>query len=84
MKGAPPTVPQLHPNVAALYREKIARLREAAKRTRTEAAKMIRGLIEEIRLVPEKGSLRIELFGELAAPINRANQHPVPVDRGCQ
>jgi hypothetical protein len=37
---------------------------------------MIRGLIEEIRFVPEKGSLRIELFGELGALISLANQHP--------
>jgi site-specific DNA recombinase len=78
LKAAPPAVPRLHPNVAALYREKIARLREAlnAEGTRTEAAEMIRGLIEEIRLVPEKGSLRIELFGELGALISLANQHP--------
>jgi site-specific DNA recombinase len=78
LKEAPPAVPRLHPNVAAAYREKIARLREAlnAEDSRTEAAEMIRGLIEEIRLVPEKGRLRIELFGELAALINLANQHP--------
>ena len=69
LKAVPPAVPRLHPNVATVYREKIAKLREAlnAEGTRTEAAEMIRGLIEEIRLVPEKGSLRIELFGELAA-----------------
>ena len=62
-------MPRLHPNVAAVYREKIAKLREAlnAEDTRTEAAEMIRGLIEEIRLVPEEGRLRIELSGELAA-----------------
>jgi hypothetical protein len=40
LKGAPPAVPRLHPNVAAVYREKIAGLREAlnAEDTRTEAA----------------------------------------------
>jgi site-specific DNA recombinase len=71
-------VPRLHPNVAAVYREKIAKLREAlnAEDTRTEAAEMIRGLIEQIRLVPEEGRLRIELSGELAALISLANQHP--------
>jgi site-specific DNA recombinase len=78
LKAAPPAVPRLHPNVAVLYREKIARLREAlnAEGTRTEAAEMIRGLIEKIRLVPEEGRLRIELSGELAALISLANQHP--------
>jgi hypothetical protein len=44
--------------------------------TRTEAAGCIRELIEEIRLVPEKGRLRIELFGELAALINLAGGRP--------
>ena len=74
LKGAPPAVPRLHPNVAAVYREKIAKLREAlnAEDTRTEAAEMIRGLIEEVRLVPEEGRLRIELSGELAALISLA------------
>jgi site-specific DNA recombinase len=78
LKAAPPPVPRLHPNIAALYREKIARLHEAlnAEGTRTEAAEVIRGLIEEIRLVPQKSTLRIELFGELAALISLANQHP--------
>ena len=78
LKAAPPPAPRLHPNIAAVYREKIARLREAlnAESTRTEAAEVIRGLIEEIRLVPEKGRLRIELFGELAALISLTNQHP--------
>jgi hypothetical protein len=44
---------------------------------RTEAAECIRELIEEIRLVPEKGKLRIELFGKLAALINPWNKTPV-------
>jgi len=71
-------VARLHPNVATVYREKIARLREAlnAEDTRTEAAETIRGLIEEVRLVPEEGRLRVELSGELAALISLANQHP--------
>jgi site-specific DNA recombinase len=70
-------VARLHPNVATVYREKIARLREAlnAEDTRTEAAETIRGLIEEVRLVPEEGRLRVE-SGELAALISLANQHP--------
>ena len=40
LKAAPPPMPRLHPNIAAVYREKIARLREAlnAEDTRTEAA----------------------------------------------
>src|SRR5262249_20309303 len=79
LKEAPPAVPRVHPNVAAIYGEKVARLREAlnADDSRTEASEIIRGLIEEIRLVPEEGGgLKIELAGELAALVNLANQHP--------
>jgi len=35
-----------------------------------EAAECLHALIEEIRLVPENGKLRVELYGELAALIN--------------
>jgi site-specific DNA recombinase len=78
LKAAPPPIPRLHPNVAAVYRAKILSLREAlnAEGTKVEAAECIRGLIEEIRLVPEKGRVRIELFGQLAALINLTDQHP--------
>jgi hypothetical protein len=51
-------MPRLHPNLAELYRNKVTNLAE------TEC---IRELIEEIRLVPENGKLRVELYGELAA-----------------
>jgi hypothetical protein len=47
-----------------------------AEGTRPEAAEHIRGLIEEIRLVPEKDRLRIELFDQLSALFNLANQLP--------
>ena len=40
--------------------------------------------IEEIRLVPENGKLRIELYGELAALINLANEHPRSKETGVQ
>jgi hypothetical protein len=44
--------------------------------SRLEAAECTRELIEEIRLVPESGKLRVELYGELADLINLANEHP--------
>jgi hypothetical protein len=44
----------------------------------------IRELIEEIRLVPEDGKLRAELYGELAALINLANEHPRSKGTGVQ
>jgi site-specific DNA recombinase len=86
LKAAPPPTPRLHPNIAEVYRQKIASLREALndEHTRTEAAECIRELIEEIRLVPEKGKLRVELFGELAALISLANRQPRSGGRGAQ
>jgi site-specific DNA recombinase len=78
LEAAPPPMLRLHPNIAEVYRQKIVSLGEALndEHTRTEAAGCVRELIEEIRLVPEKGRLRIELFGELAALINLAAGRP--------
>ncbi|MES0385564.1 MAG: zinc ribbon domain-containing protein, partial [Hyphomicrobium sp.] len=78
LKGAPPTMPRLHPNIAEVYRQKVTNLSGALNDERTcpGAAECIRELIQEIRLVPENGKLRIELYGELAALINLANEHP--------
>jgi hypothetical protein len=61
-------VPLIHPNLAEIYRQRVERLHGALKdpTTRDEAFELIRSLIEEIRLVPEDGRLRIELRGELA------------------
>jgi hypothetical protein len=44
--------------------------------TRLEVTGCIRELIEEIRLVPKNGKLRVELYGELATLINIANENP--------
>ena len=41
-------------------------------------------LIEEIRLAPDNGKLRVELYGELAALINLANEHPRSKETGMQ
>ena len=67
--AAPAPQLRLHPNLAHVYREKVENLAEALNdgATRAEASEAIRGLIEEVRLVPENGRLHIELHGELAA-----------------
>ena len=48
----------------------------------------IRGLIEAVRLVPEEGELRIEIYGELAALISlgqkRKSKHPGGDPSGVQ
>ncbi len=83
---APAPIPRLHPSLADLYRWKVDNLQEALSRedTRVEATEAIRALIDEIRLVPEGGELKIELFGELAALIGLANKDPRSDDRGLQ
>ena len=64
---APPPV-LLHPNLPELYRRKVSELRYLLEHeeTRAEAFETIRSLVEVIRLVPENGTLSIELEGDLA------------------
>src|SRR6185312_1455215 len=78
LEAAPPPMPRLHTNLAELYRQKVMNLAQALndEHTRLEAAECIRELIEEIRLVPESGKLRVELYGELAALLNLVNEQP--------
>ena len=65
--------PRLHPNLAVVYREKVATLIEAPDATENaNLCNLVRSLVEEIRLVPEDGCLRIELRGELAAILSLA------------
>jgi len=62
--------------LADLYRTKVEDLAAALQRedTRLEASETLRGLIDAIVLMPEKGQLRIELRGNLAAMLTAARQ----------
>jgi hypothetical protein len=64
----PSPVPRLHPNLAEVYRGKVARLREAIQdpSDRDEALDILRGLVEAIEIGPADEGFRIELFGEIA------------------
>lgn len=70
---APQDAPiRLHPGLADVYRRKVADLTAALNHeaTRSEAAECIRGLVSEIRLIPDPsapGGHQIELHGDLAA-----------------
>ena len=57
---APAPPPRLHPKLAERYRQRIDRLHEELNRPelRTEAAEALRGLINEVRLIPETGDWR--------------------------
>jgi hypothetical protein len=81
---APELQPLLHPNLAELYRQKVAQLEQALADPEegTQAMEMIRSLIDALVLTPEGGQLRIDLTGELAAILSIAqkDQRPRPED----
>ena len=88
--ASPLPAPRLHPNLASIYKEKIANLVQALNDPNTliEANTAIRQLIERVQLVPENGELKIELYGELAAPLKPGtepkNEHPLAESEGVQ
>ena len=73
--------PRLHPNLAEVYRQRVAQLAEVlVEDDNAEARDVVRGLVETIRLLRQDGRLRIEVRGDLggnlrfAAPDTR--KHP--------
>ena len=82
-QGAPPQ-PLLHPNLAELYRQKVAELHTALEHPThaAEAVEKIRALIDAIVLTPDAGKLRVDLTGALAGILSVAqkDQRPRPED----
>ncbi len=69
----------LHPNMAQLYRKRVAALHDALRdeTTKGEARDAIRALVDRVTLVPENGELVIILRGDLAAMLSfAANKKP--------
>jgi site-specific DNA recombinase len=70
------TPPRLHPNIAGVYRERVARLREAlAAAGGTEVLEEVRTLIDRVEVHPPEepgGQPRLELIGELTAMLRAA------------
>lgn len=66
---APVDIPDIHPNVAGIYRRKVERLAEALRhpQERDEAAEAIRALIERITVTPglKRGQIDATLHGDL-------------------
>ena len=60
--------PLLHPNLAAIYRTRVESLEAALLDPEhgREAFDIVRGLVDEVRIVPTNGEITIELRGELA------------------
>ncbi len=77
----------LHPGLADIYRRKVEKLTQALNKEelRSEAAEMLRSMIQAIRLVPEDGELMIELVGELAGILALGNEKsPRPCGPGAR
>ena len=82
----PATPPRLHPNLAEVYRDKVARLQEAlAAEGGTEVLEAFRALIDrvEVHAPPEGGGTpRIELVGHLASMLRAAGAEGMAVATG--
>jgi hypothetical protein len=77
--------PLLHPNMAEVWRHRIADLHEALQdpAEKARAFEVLRSLIDRVTLVPEDGQLAIVLRGDLAAMLAfSANKKTSPTERG--
>ena len=89
IKRLPSTI-HLLPNLASIYKEKIAYLVQTMNDPNTliKANTAIRQLIQRVQLVTENGELKKELYGELAAllefDIEQKNEHPQAESEGVQ
>ena len=72
--------PLLHPNMAELYRQRVARLYESLQieEGRIEAAELFRTLVDQVTLVPENNELAIVLRGDLAGILRFATNKKNP------
>ena len=90
LSDMPPPAPRLHPNLAAIYKDKVTNLIQALNNPKIliEANTAIRQLIERVKLIPVNGELKIELYGELSALLKLGtepkNKHPQAKSEGVQ
>ncbi|TSD83968.1 hypothetical protein FFK22_035115 [Mycobacterium sp. KBS0706] len=83
LNEAPADIPDVHPNVAEIYRRKVRELTEtlAHPETRDEAAEAIRSLVGQVVLTPGEGRgvVKARLSGELMAILDfAAGRRPAP------
>jgi anion-transporting ArsA/GET3 family ATPase len=66
--------PLLHPNMAEIYRQRVAALYESLQNDdgKAEAAEVFRTLVDQVTLVPDAAELAIVLRGDLAAIVRFA------------
>ena len=79
MAEALPAAPDIHPNIAEIYRKKVERLAEALGQPaeRDEAADAVRGLIERVTLFPgaKRGEMSATLHGEFGTILEWISGH---------
>jgi len=77
---APADVPDLHPNIAELYRRKVARLSKALDHPddRHEAMDTIRQRVTRVVITPSatRGEVHAVLHGDIVAIADRVSQRP--------
>jgi hypothetical protein len=81
LQSVPEPAPIFHPNLAELYRRKVEKLHGAlnAPDSRTEAAEILRGIIDRIELRPMgRGKFEIDLAGDIVNMIDLAQSAAKP------
>jgi site-specific DNA recombinase len=80
LKQASPPQPRLHPSLAKLYRERVENLHAALSdpEGRTEAAEILRGLIEQINVKHDKAGVYVELVGDIVKLVSLPEGSDVP------
>jgi site-specific DNA recombinase len=82
LRDAPADLPDVNPNVAEIYRRKVARLADALADSQAgqEAAVAIRSLIGDVALIPgeQRGEVHATLRGELMAILDLATGRQGP------
>ena len=72
--------PLLHPNVAEIYRQRIAALYEGLQNEdgKAEAAEVFRTSVDQVTLVPDEAELAIVLRGDLARSFGSPRTRKTP------
>ena len=67
---------RLHPNLAAVYRQKVGDLQKALAdpAIRDEAAEILRGLVDQIRVLPTENDFEVEVIGEIARMVELGHE----------
>ena len=74
LEAAPPPAPILHPNLAELYRRKVEELHTSLnhENCRTEAAEILRDLIERIEIARGENGIEVSLTGAIVNMVKLA------------